>query len=72
MTTSVTVGAGEGALFAADDFVRIDEEIMEVTVVTVDTLTVTRATLPASADLNGAGTTSIDSLSRRTRRAESP
>lgn len=46
-TTTVPVGTGEGALFSVGDFVRIDEEIMEVTVITVDDLTVDRATLPS-------------------------
>ena len=35
VTTAVPVGVGQGALFAVDDFVRVDEEIMQVTVITV-------------------------------------
>ena len=52
-TTTVPVGTGEGALFSVGDFVRIDEEIMEVTVITVDDLTVDRATLPAFYPVTG-------------------
>ena len=46
-TTTIPVGTGEGAQFSVDDFIRIDEEIMQVTVVTVDDLTVDRETLPS-------------------------
>lgn len=47
-TTIVPLGTGEGSLFAVDDFIRVDEEIMKVLVITVDDLKVTRATLPAA------------------------
>ncbi len=47
VVTSFDVGAGEGALYTIGDFIRVDEEIMEVTGITVDTLDVDRATLPS-------------------------
>lgn len=60
VVTSFDVGTGEGALYSIGDFVRVDEEIMEVTGVTVDTLDVDRATLPSFFPTTGTRAASHD------------
>jgi hypothetical protein len=56
---AITVAAGKGSTFVVNDFVKVGNEVMKITAISTDTLTVIRAAAGTALGVIGTSTTAI-------------